>query len=216
MLFFVSCIKNTDVDNSSKDIISSKDNYLITLSASIENDPNNTKLLFERANYNLENNKLNSALYDLKHCVALDSLNLDAHYLIAYIYFELSKKPNANSDFPNRAMTHLLTIISVDDDYFRAHSLLGELYIIFSNNKEAMYHLNKSLSLEYNQAKTHMLLGYCFKLLNKEIDAVNCFRNAINVDPDYKEAYVQLGQIYHLKKDTLASVSYTHLRAHET
>ena len=181
---------------------------IATLSDAIEKDPTNTVLLLERANYNKSQTNFESALYDFKQCLALDSLNADFQFAVAEIYFELSKGPQANSKYPGLAKYHLEKAIKINTKDFKSHALLGELLISYAKYKEAIEHLNSSLKIEYNQAKTHLLLGYTFKQLKQEKEAVNCFRNAININPEYKEAYVQLGQHFHLKKDTLAVVYY--------
>ena len=186
----------------------SEKSVIVTLSQAIEKDPNNINLLLERALYNNERNNFESALFDLKQCIALDSLNGKYQFSVADIYFRLSKLPNANSKYPGLAKHHLEKALKIDNEDYKSHALLGELLLAYAKYNEAIKHLNTSLKIEYNQAKTHMLLGYTFKQLQHEEQAINCFRNAINVNPEYKEAYVQLGQIYHFKKDTLAVVYY--------
>ena len=186
----------------------SKKSVIVTLSQAIEKDPNNINLLLERALYNNERNNFESALFDLKQCIALDSLNGKYQFSVANIYFKLSKLPNANSKYPGLAKHHLEKALKIDSEDYKSHALLGELLLAYAKYNEAFEHLNTSLRIKYNQAKTHMLLGYTFKQLQHEEQAINCFRNAININPEYKEAYVQLGQIFHFRKDTLAVVYY--------
>ena len=178
------------------------------LSQAIEKDPNNLDLLFKRVIYNKERNNFERALFDLKQCIVLDSLNGEYHFSVAEIYLKLAKLPNANSKYPGLVKYHLNKALKIDNEDYRSYALLGELLLSYTKYTEAIKHLNKSLQIEYNQAKTHMLLGYTFKELQHEEQAINCFRNAVNVNPEYKEAYVQLGQIFHFKKDTLAVVYY--------
>lgn len=177
---------------------------IVVLSEKITQDPLNTSLLLDRVNYNLSKNNLESALFDLKECVRIDSLNPKFHYLSADTYFNLSKLPNANAKYPGLVKYHLEKVIALSTDDFKAHALMGELLLAYAKYKEAIASFNTSLKIEYNQAKTHLLLGYTFKQLNQTKEAVNCFRNAVNVDPAYKEAFVQLGQIFHLEGDTTA------------
>ena len=189
------------------------------LSEKIKNDPTNIALLYQRVEYNKSNNNyenpkdLESALYDLKEIVRLDSLDGNNHYQIAETYFELSKFPNANWKYPLDATHHLEKALNIDNEDYRSHALLGNLLLDYAlldsaKYKEAIKHFNTSLKIEYNQANTHLLLGYTFKQLQYEKQAINCFRNAVNVDPEFKEAYVQLGQMFHVKGDTTAVVYY--------
>ena len=181
---------------------------IVLLSESIQSDPTNTALLLDRANYNKERNNLESALFDLTQCVQLDSLNSAFHLAVGEIYFELSKKPNANGRYPLLVKNHLTQAIQLNEKDEKSHALLGELMLAYAKYKEAIEHFNASLKIEYNQAKTHMLMGYAFKQLNQTDNAINCFRNAVNVDPEFKEAFVQLGQMFHMKGDTTAVVYY--------
>jgi len=185
-----------------------KKSEIVLLSESIQNDPTNTALLLDRANYNKERNNLESALFDLNQCVQLDSLNSTFHYSVAEIYFELSKRPNANGKYPGLVKNHLTKAIQLNESDEKSQALLGELMLAYAKYKEAIEHFNISLKIEYNQAKTHMLMGYAFKQLAQDDNAINCFRNAVNVDPEFKEGFVQLGQMFHLKGDTIAVVYY--------
>ena len=174
------------------------------LSEAIQKDPANINLLLDRAIYNKGLANLESALFDLNQCVQLDSLNPVFHYNVAEIYFELSKRENANRQYPSLAKNHLTKAIDLNDKDHRYHALLGELMLAYAKYKEAVDCFNASLRIEYNQAKTHMLIGYAFKQLGQDLNAINCFRNAVNVNPEFKEGFVQLGQMFHLKGDTIA------------
>ncbi|MEC7646681.1 MAG: tetratricopeptide repeat protein [Bacteroidota bacterium] len=204
-LFLFSCSSNHEKRELQSEIV--------ILSEKIKNDPSNINFLLERIAINKANNYLESMLYDYKQIISLDSLNFDFHYSIAEIYFQLSKKPDANPQYPTFVKHHLEQSINLNSSYFQSHALMGELmlaYAVFNeeNYKKAIDCFNLSLRLNYNQERTHMLLGYTFKQLGNEEDAINCFRNSINVNPDFYESYVQLGQIFHLRKDTLAIVYY--------
>ena len=181
-----------------------KKSEIVLLSESIENDPTNTTLLLDRAKYNKNRNNLESALFDLNQCVKLDSLNNTFHYAVAEVYFELSKKPNANGKYPGLVKHHLTKAIKLNEKDEKSQALLGELLLAYAKYKEAIEHFNASLKIEYNQAKTHMLMGYAFKQLSQTDNAINCFRNAVNINPDFFEAHVQLGQTFHLLGDTNA------------
>ena len=204
-LFIYACSTNDEKKELKSDIF--------VLSEKIKNDPDNINLLLERIAINKGKGYLESMLYDYKQIIFLDSLNFDFHFNIAEIYFELSKKKDANPQYPALVKYHLEKSINLNLNYYKSHALMGELMLAYSvfnsdNYKKAIDFLNTSLELNYNQERTHMLLGYTFKQLGKEDDAINCFSNSINVNPDFYESYVQLGQIFHLRKDTLAVVYY--------
>ena len=113
-----------------------KQSEISILSEKIRHDPTNTNLLLERANYNKGRNNLESALFDLNQCVQLDSLNNGFHFAVAEIYFELSKKTNANSKHPSLARHHLDKALRLNINDEKSHALLGELLLAYAKYKE--------------------------------------------------------------------------------
>jgi len=177
------------------------------ISERIANNSTNIDLLYDRVKYNKLKNNLESALFDLKEIVRLDSLNTTSHFNIAEVYFELSKDKNSNPKYPSLVKYHLDKSIKIDAKNNEALSLMGELLLAYNKYEEAIKSFNQSLQIDYNQQRTHMLMGYAFKQLKKTDNAINCFRNALNVDPNFFEAHMQLGHTFHLLQDTIA-VSY--------
>ena len=178
------------------------------LSEKIAQNPTDIDLLYSRVDYNKLQNNLESALFDLKEIVRLDSLNAINHNNIAEVYFELSKGENPNAKYPSLVKYHLEKSIKIDKQNKEALALMGELLLAYNKYKDAIKSFNASLKIEYNQEKTHMLMGYAFKQLEQTDNAINCFRNAVNINPDFFEAHMQLGQIFHLLGDTTALVYY--------
>ena len=219
VFFLWACVPEDKIEKQSDEVRVAEDkkekqSEITVLSEKIKNDPTNIALLYQRVEYNKSNNNhenpkdLESALYDLKEIVRLDSLDINSHYQIAETYFELSKFPNANWKYPLDSKRHLEKALSIDNEDYQSHALIGELLLSYKDYKEAIEHFNASLKIEYNQANTHLLMGYAFKQLTQEDHAINCFRNAVNADPEFKEAFVQLGHMFHLRGDTTAVVYY--------
>jgi tetratricopeptide (TPR) repeat protein len=178
------------------------------LSEKIAQSPKDIDLLYSRVNYNKSKNNLESALFDLKEIVRLDSLSTTNHYNIAKVYFELSKDKKPHPTYPSLVKYHLEKSINFDGKNKQSMALMGELLLAYNKYEDAIDLLNKSLKIDYNQEKNHMLMGYAFKQLNQTDNAINCFRNAININPDFFEAHMQLGQIFHLLGDTSALIYY--------
>ena len=199
IILFSFCVSNEDKSPSS---------YFLNLSKSIEESPYDVDLLLERVDYNTRRDHLESALFDLKQCLLIDSLNADYHFKIADVYFTISKKNNLKSTYPDLARFHLERSLKIDNQHYRSYSLLGELLLAYGDYKGSLDNFISSLEINYNQANTHTLMGFTFKQLGSEKEAINSFRNAISINPDYKEAYVQLGQMYHSKNDSLALIYY--------
>ncbi len=198
-----SCTENKESKNYQSEIV--------LLSKQISKEPKNIKLLLDRVNYNLSKNNYESAIYDLKQCVLLDSLNADIRYKIGESYFNLSKK-SQKIEHINSSIFHLKKAVKIDEKNYLSLSLLGEIFLAFrglDENKfiQSISYFNKSLTINYNQEKTHLLLGYAYKYLQNNDMAIKFFSNAININPKFKEAYIEMAHTYHLQKDTLA-ISY--------
>ena len=200
-LLFFSCKSNDSKD----DILKSE---MTLLSEEIIKNPNNINALLDRANYNLEKKKYESALFDLKQCLSLDSLNSKCNYLASFAYFEMSKYDNTKVDYGKLALRHIRNSIENDERNYLALALYGEINIAYARYKEAIDLFNKSLEIEYNQYEAHHLMGYAFKKLNQFDIAVNCFQNSININPDYLQSYIEAALVYQLKNDTLAETFY--------
>ena len=202
-LFFVSCTEKQVSENQQSEIV--------LLSKQISKEPKNIKLLLDRVNYNLSKNNYESAIYDLKQCVIIDSSNVDIRYKIGSSYFNLSKK-SQKIEHINSSILHLEKAVQIDKKNYLSLSLLGEIFLAFRGIDEKKFiqslsYFNKSLAINYNQEKTHLLLGYAYKYLQNIDMAIKFFSNAININPKYKEAYIEMAHTYHLQKDTLA-ISY--------
>ena len=183
------------------------------LSQKIVKNPKNIDLLYERVNYNRLRNNLESALFDLKAILNLDSLNTTTHFNIAELYFELSKDKNSNPKYPSLVKYHLEKSIKIDPINKEALALMGELLLAYSRYEDAIKAFNTALKIDYNQERTHMLMGYAFKQLKNTENAISCYRNAVNINPDFFEAHMQLGHIFHLLGDTIALTYYNNALA---
>ena len=181
-----------------------KDDNKLSISEKISLEPNNVKLLNERIMSNYSKGKLEACLFDLEHCIKIDSLNAKNYYLASKIFFEISKENHTKNDYPNLALEYINKSIKISQNDAKAFALRGEILLAFGKYKDAIEMFNKSLKLDYNQSNVHLLLGYCFKNLNNIENSIICFYNSIDVDPQNVESYIQLGQVYHKKLDTLA------------
>ncbi len=183
------------------------------LSEKISNNPADIDLLYDRVDYNKSRDNLESALFDLKEIIRLDSLSAINHFNIADIYFSLSKGENPNPKYPSLVKYHLEQSIRIDSQNKLSLSLMGELLLAYKQYEGAIKSFNKSLKIDYNQERAHMLMGYAFKQLDQTDNAIHCFRNSININPDFFEGHMQLGEIFHLLGDTSALAHYNNALA---
>ncbi|MBU45975.1 MAG: hypothetical protein CMD28_00950 [Flavobacteriales bacterium] len=199
LLISTSCISSREKEQESE---------IQALSRKIAKTPEDIDLLYSRVNYNKSKDNLESALFDLKEIVRLDSLSTIHHHNIAEVYFELAKSKQPDPRYVELVRYHLERSINIDAQNKDALALMGELLLAYNKYEEAIESFNASLRVEYNQANTHMLMGYAFKQLKRDDNAIDCFRNSVNIDPSFLEAHIQLGQIFHMSGDTTALVYY--------
>ena len=164
--------------------------------------------LYKTINYLISINDLSAAIKYAKDIIRLEPKKSKSYLNLANIYFELSKKRNANPSFPSLVKQNLEKSIELDNQNFIAYSLMGELLLASGDYQESVNFLTKSLQINYNQENTHLLLGYTFKQLKEYPKAIDCFRNSLLINPSFFEANMQLGQIYHLLKDKNAILYY--------
>ena len=172
LLFFSCSSLEKEIDTKSN---------ISSLTKAINQDPKNVDLFLKRVDFNLERSEFESALFDLKEIIRLDSVNPINHYNIAKVYFELSKTQDKNVKFPSLVKYHLEKSISLDQKNKESYALLGELFLAYSRYEDSIKLFNLSLEIDYNQEKTHMLMGYAFKQLERTNNAINCFRNMMNI-----------------------------------
>ncbi len=164
--------------------------------------------LYKTINYLISINDLSAAIKYAEGIIKLEPKKSKSYLNLANIYFELSKKKNANPSFPSLVKQNLEKSIELDNQNFIAYSLMGELLLASGDYQESVNFLTKSLQINYNQENTHLLLGYTFKQLKEYPKAIDCFRNSLLINPSFFEANMQLGQIYHLLKDKNAILYY--------
>lgn len=164
--------------------------------------------LYKTINYLISINDLSATIKYAEDIIKLEPKKSKSYLNLANIYFELSKKRNANPSFPSLVKQNLEKSIELDNQNFIAYSLMGELLLASGDYQESVNFLTKSLQINYNQENTHLLLGYTFKQLKEYPKAIDCFRNSLLINPSFFEANMQLGQIYHLLKDKNAILYY--------
>jgi len=203
-LFFISffsCNNPTDNESDNKSQIE-------ILSDDVNENPNDLQTLIKRAKYNLDQKKYESALFDLKQVIKIDSLNSECNYLAALCYFEISKYDKSKYEYGKLALFSIRNSIESDPKNFLALALNGKINIAYAKYKDAIDLFNKSLILEYNQYEIHHLMGYAFKQLDQFDNAINCFQNSISINPDFIEPYIEIALIYQTINDTLTTTFY--------
>ena len=136
---------------------SQKADNKLSISEKIRLEPDNVKLLNERIMSNYSKGKLEACLFDLEHCIKIDSLNAKNYYLASKIFFEISKENHNKNEYPNLALEYINKSIKISQNDAKAFALRGEILLAFGEYKNAIEMFNKSLELNYNQSDVHLL-----------------------------------------------------------
>ena len=187
-LILFSC-KNSNVEDS----ISRS--QIEILSEKVNKNPSKILPLINRAKYNLEKEKFESALFDLKQCLQIDSLHSESNYLASLCYFEISKYDRTKQEYGKYALNCVKNSLIRDINNYKSLALYGEINIAYAKYNDAIDLFNRSLKQNYNQHKIHHLMGYAFKKNNQLENALNCYQNSININPDYIEPYIEIALV---------------------
>lgn len=177
------------------------------LSEKIRQDPSNINLRLERVNYYKQKDKQEAALFNIKECLSIDSMNVEVNFIAAELYFQISKSNHKKTKYPQFALDYVEKALRYDNQHTDSYVLKGEILLALAEYQDAIKSLNTALTINFNIEIAHLLMGYCFKRIDQEERAINCFNNSISINPEFLRGYEELALIYHYNQDTLA-ISY--------
>ncbi|HMT30292.1 MAG TPA: tetratricopeptide repeat protein, partial [Bacteroidia bacterium] len=192
--------KNTDVKAVSSDT-SEAGKSIAMLNEKIAANPNDAKLLHERARLFINQKNYESALADMNKVMLIDSTQSTYFLTMADISFAANRTFNAK-EFLEKA-------IALDPENTDAMMRLAELNLIVRQYAKSVSLLSKILEKDKSNTTAWLMRGINFKENGDTNRAVNDFRSAIETDPNFYEAFMQLGIIYQLKNDPIAEGYFT-------
>ncbi len=158
------------------------------LTQEIQKSPNDPELYATRAEMFYQNEGYDEAIQDLSRALALDSLNIDYHHLLADVYLDYYKSrlalktmERAAALYPNRIPTLLK---------------LSEVQLILKKNEASMKTIERILSIDPQNAEAYFMFGMNFKETGDTLRAINSFQQAVEIDPDLIDGWVNLGQLH--------------------
>lgn len=169
---------------------------LDSLTALLDEDPDNADLLNERAKVFLDVDQTNFALADAGRALLLDSTVAKYYLTISDVYFRLNK--------PNKCKNALLKAIQLQPDYKEPLYRLAQFELYLRNYQESINYANDMLRLDARDDRPFMVKGLCYKELGDTAKAIQNYLEAVTENPDNYDAYVELGIIHYAKKDPLA------------
>lgn len=172
------------------------DPVIAGISQLIDDQPNNTELIYERANLLYQRERYADAEQDLVKAIALNAKEPMFYHLLADVQLDNNKSKDAietlNSAvelFPTRIPT-LLKLI--------------EYYYLLKKHQESIATINEVIRQDPQNADAYFMLGLNFRSMQDTIKALNSLQRAVEIDADMIDAWLILGSIYEEKGQSIA------------
>lgn len=186
----------------------SDDERLKELNDLIVEDPKNANHYHERAYYYFHKGDVESALFDVKKAIELDS-DVAAYYFTKGLFFHSQLRLA-------EARTAFEQCLVLDEEYQDAYLYMAKIYLALArptdkdkmNYKNALDNLNKLIEIDPLSAPAYFWRGVAFEELGDSGVAVSNFKTAIETDPNYYDAFVRLGLLYAAAGNDKAESSY--------
>ena len=200
ILLFVSCSENTSKNKAkeegeTKEVATSK-SEVETLTESITSDSLNADLYIQRARVNLANEQISSAIKDINTALSIDRKNVDAHLVLADIYYALGDDDN------------ILLTLNKATEYAPLDSRpivkLSELSFLQGNANLANAYIDKALDLDRFNPRAYFMRAMIALSVNDTAVAMKNFMTARIQDDEFIEPKIQIAHIYAAKNDTIA------------
>lgn len=128
--------------------------------------------LFRQAREAFNKQECDTATRLLNELIALEPKDAAAHFLLAYCYYEMGKKPEAIAAFEKT--------IELDPTYVPARHNLALLLIQTNQFERAAEELKKSLEIEAGPPKTRLVYGQVLERLGKNAEAQAQYQQIAN------------------------------------
>ena len=166
------------------------------ISKSIEDNPEDPELYYQRAQIYVAEKYLNRAEDDYREAYRLDSSNaLYAFSLARTLYAMNATKESA---------TWYEKAIVLKPDYGEAMMKLADLYFLVKEHQKSIQLLNNLRKLNPEEATIYHMMGLNFKELGDTSRAIYHFQTAIENDPTDYESTLYIANLYAGKKKSIA------------
>ena len=200
-LLLASCSGNVS-ENKSEDQKSSQEQVADSKAAVNEidvvanTDTLNANFYIQRARLSMSNEQIGAAMRDINTALSLDRKNIDAHLVLADIYYFLGDEDN------------ILLTLNKACEYAPLDSRpivkLSELSFLQGNVQLANAYIDKALELDRFNPRAYYMRGMIALSANDTVVALKNFMTARVQKDDFVEPKVQIAHIYAAQGDTLA------------
>lgn len=189
----------SDVQNTASEDSSATDEYQ-QLCEQIKADPNNARLYYERAVYNLGIKDFDGAMGDINRAMKIDWDKPEYYLFKADLFFTKGKAGKAKSVLENCLM--------IDENNVEVCLKLAEIYLLVKQYDKSIEYINRALKTDKHNANAYFMKGMNYKYAGDTTLALSSFQTATEQDPDHYDAFVQLGLIHAARHDSLALAYY--------
>jgi tetratricopeptide (TPR) repeat protein len=168
---------------------------LAELCRQIDNNPKNSDLYQQRAEYYYENRQINEALVDILHAIKLND-NISKYYVtLADIYLAKNE-----TDLVEEMLNKAISIDNSNDAYLK----LAELFLYQYMYKECDETLEKAIRLKNYNPKAFLTKAILLKETGDTIGWLRMMQLVIDQDPREVLAYTDLACFFQDKLDPIA------------
>ncbi|MCG8577810.1 MAG: tetratricopeptide repeat protein [Flavobacteriales bacterium] len=184
----------TESDSTRTEVVEIKDSLEI-FNAQVDKYPNQTKPLFDRANYFIRQGSVDSARLDLEAAMDIDSSSLEVRNLYGDILISQLELEQGKYQYEY--------VLAKDTANTGALMGLSKLYALLDNNAQAIYYLGVLLQIDPHYAEAYFLKGMIYRsdfyVTGRQESwdrALSSYQTAVEQDPNYYAAYVEMGVMH--------------------
>ena len=166
------------------------------LTEAIRQSPNDPTLYYKRAEIFYADTAYDQAIADLARLLKLDSVNLEAHHLLADVYLDHYQSALALKTMERAAYLY--------PDSIRTKLKLSEFQLILKQYNAALNTLADIMKIHPGDPEALFMLGMVYRDQGKTDQAIASFQSAVERDPDMSEAWVILGDLMDRTHNPLA------------
>jgi tetratricopeptide (TPR) repeat protein len=200
LLFAFSSCKEEKIKEGKTTFATTGDEVIDALTSSIEKDPLNKDLRYQRAQKYYEKEMYNECIEDLRVAITADSLKPEYYHLLADAFMD------------NQVSTRSLKTMEIAANLFpdRIPTLLklSETQVILQQYDAAIMTINNIIKIDPNNAEAYFMLGIALRDKGEIKRAITAFQTATEMDAKLIDAWISLGNIYEANKNPKAEEYY--------
>jgi tetratricopeptide (TPR) repeat protein len=169
---------------------------ILKISESIQLDPDNPALYYERSRLFYENGGYEEALKDIYFAIEKKEDNPIYFHLLADILLDYYRSEEAL-----KVLEEAMLKFETDDMTFLKYA---EFNYLLKQFDQSLFALNQLIDRKPLQAEAYFMVGLNFRELGDTLQAIRSFQKAIDLNPELIDGWINIGQMYGLLRDSRA------------